>query len=124
MRKPTYAALAQVRAWGWSVSYASGSPAPQGNPRHYKYLWQVFSEESPWQEAAFFEHAPVLCNADFRREVQRLADLGLTCLVYGFRRPRNDPANPWDLTHARWQGWTFAPAWDDDTDPPDTEGHK
>ncbi|GGY34742.1 hypothetical protein [Pseudoduganella albidiflava] len=125
MQKPTYQALLRIPSEEHPrILYASGSPAPQGNPRFYKYLWQVFSLQSPWEGGEFFAHAPVLCNADVEKEVQRLVDLNLSCLVYGFRRPRRDPANPWDLTSPRWQGVRFAVSWDEDTDPVVMGGHR
>lgn len=73
-----------------SVWIAGGSYAPQGNPRLYKYFWQVFSAESPWEDDDFLEHAPALCTAGCEKEVQRLLALNLPCLIYGFRRPRKD----------------------------------
>lgn len=125
MMPPTYRNLQRStdRATPW-VSYCSGSPAPQGNPRFYKYHWQVFSLECPWEEADFFRHAPILCNADCEKEVQRLIARKLSCMIYGFRRPRRDPANPWDLNSPRWEGVRFALSWDEDTDPAIDGGHK
>lgn len=125
MMPPTYRNLHRStdRETPW-VSYCSGSPSPQGNPRFYKYYWQVFSLECPWEEGDFFQHAPVLCNADFEKEVQRLLSRKLSCMIYGFRRPRRDPANPWDLNSPRWEGVTFAVSWDEDTDPVVDGGHK
>lgn len=122
---PTYANLesrtndAQPR-----IMFTSGSLQPLGNPRHYKYIWQVFGTDSPYEGDEFFERAPRLCNAEFEKEKVRLIDQGMSCLVYGFRLPRRDPASPWDLSHARWIGREFAPSWDDDTDPVVSGGHK
>jgi len=106
------------------IIFASGSPRPMGNPRHYKYVWQVFSPESPFEGDAFLERAPRLCNAAFEKETDRLLDQGMTCLVYGFRLPRRDPASPWDLAHPRWQDREFAPSWEEDTDPIVSGDHK
>jgi hypothetical protein len=99
------------------VIYASGSPGPQGNPRLWKYYWQVFSAESPWEDGEFFQSAPLLCNADFEKEVGRLVALGHNCMVYGIRRPRADPANPWEIYSPKWEGVKFAMSYDKDTDP-------
>jgi len=122
---PTYAALAsRSDAAQPRVMFTSGSPHPMGNPRHYKYVWQVFSPESPYEGDAFLEQAPRLCNAAFEQEVKRLVDAGMSCLVYGCRLPRRDPANPWDLGHPRWEGREFAPSWEEDTDPVVSGGHK
>lgn len=122
---PTYANLAsrsddaQPR-----IMYTSGSPHLLGNPRHYKYFWQVFIADTPFEGDEFFERAPRLCNAAFEKETERLFSQGMSCLVYGFRLPRRDPASPWDLSHPRWTGREFAPSWDEDTDPAVSGGHK
>lgn len=106
------------------LMFTAGSPYLVGNPRHYKHVWQVFSPESPYEGDEFWERAPRLCTADFEKETERLLAQGMSCLVYGFRLPRRDPANPWKLDHPRWQGREFAPCWDDDTDPIGEGGHK
>ncbi len=80
--------------------------------------------QSPWEEHEFFQHAPILCNADCEQEIQRLLDQNLSCLVYGFRRPRTDPSNPWDMRNPKWANVEFAVSWDDDTDPIVDGGHK
>jgi len=122
---PTYANLgshtdpAQPR-----VMVTSGPISLYGDPRHYKCLWQVFSPESPYEGDEFFERAPRLCCAAFEPEVARLVAQGMSCLVYGVRLPRRDPANPWKLDHPKWQGREFAPSWDEDTDPIVHGGYK
>lgn len=103
--------------------YANGL-GPVGNPRFYKYLFRVFSDESPWEGDRFFQHAPLLSVADFYTETERLLQAGKSCAVYVVRRPRLDPANPWDLSSPRWEGVTFAPPWDEDLDPVVDGGHR
>jgi hypothetical protein len=125
MMLPTYHNLkASTRWWKPSVSICSGSLGPQGDPRFYKYYWRIFSLECPWEGDAFFENAPALCNADCDREVKRLLRKWRSCLIYGFKQPRMDPANPWDMTHSKWTGRTFSVSWDEDTDPVVDGGHK
>jgi len=124
MMKPAYARLPPWLPDGPGIIYASGPMAPEGNPRHYKYFWQVFSLESPIEGGEFLLHAPALCNAQYEAEVARLHARGLTCMVYGWRRPRKDPANPWDLNNEKWKGVEFAPSWDEDPDPIVAGGHK
>lgn len=125
MRLPTYDYLRNLdRNENPRIIFASGPMGWGGNPRHYKYFWQVFSLESPLEGPDFLQHAPPLCNAQFEAEVARLVGRGMSCMVYGWRRPRRDPANPWDLSKARWHGVEFAPSWDDDTDPIVDGGHK
>lgn len=64
-----------------------------------------------------FSHAPLLSVADLYIETERLLQPGKSCAVYVIRRPRLDPANPWELSSSRWEGVTFAPPWDEDPDP-------
>lgn len=103
---------------------ASGPLCPSGNPRFYKFYWRVFSLKSRLEGNMFLARAPRLCNARYEAEVDRLLARGMPCLVYGFRRPRMDPTNPWDLTKAKWKGVKFAPSWDDDPDLIVDGGHK
>jgi hypothetical protein len=63
-------------------------------------------------------HAPGPC-AYYCNSGSRLAGK-----PYRRSRPRADPANPWNMMHARGRDATFAPCWDDDTDPVVDGGHK
>lgn len=124
MMQPTYRNLKKAtHLWHPSVLFCSGSPGPQGNPRFYKHYWRVFSLHCPWEDEEFFRYAPVLCNTDCEKEVQRLLAQGQSCMIYGFRRPRADPSNPFDRQAEKWANTEFAPSWDDDADPP-LDGHK
>lgn len=125
MMLPTYRNLRSTASW-WqaSVSICSGAGAPSGNPRFYKYCWRIFSIECSWEGEAFFKNAPVLCAADYEKEVARLLRQGLSCLVYGLKLPRRDPSNPWDMAHPKWATREFAPSWEDDTDPIVEGGHR
>jgi hypothetical protein len=125
MMSPTYRNLKATTSW-WrpSVSICSGSRGPQGNPRFYKYYWRVFSLECPWEDGDFFKYASVLCNAACEKEVERLLQKRRSCMIYGFKLPRKDPGNPWDMTHARWANTAFALCWDEDTDPVVEGGHR
>jgi hypothetical protein len=125
MMLPTYRNLKATTSW-WrpSFSICSGSYGPQGNPRFYKYYWRIFSLESPWEDADFFKNAPAFCNADCEKEIARLLRKRRSCLIYGFKRPRRDPANPWDLTHPKWAKAEFAVSWDEDSDPVVEGGHR
>lgn len=122
---PTYRNLkARTSWWAPSVSVCSGSLGLQGNPRFYKYYWRVFSLECPWEDDDFFKYAPLLCNADCDKEVERLLRQRRSCMLYGFKRPRRDEANPWDMAHPKWADTEFAVSWDEDTDPIVEGGHK
>jgi hypothetical protein len=106
------------------VFFASCSTGPSGNPRFYRFFWRLFSLESPLEGETFLQHAPRLCNAQFEGAIERLRGHGMSYLVYGWRQPRRDPSNPWDLNNAKWDGVEFVPSWDDDIDPVVAGGHK
>jgi hypothetical protein len=125
MMIPRYDALkGTADAANASVTFCSGSSGPRGNPRFHKYYWRIFSLECPWEDHDFFRQAPILCNADFEKEIRRLLAKNLSCMVYGFHKPRSDPANPWDISHAKWKNVEFAPSWEEDTDPVVEGGYK
>jgi hypothetical protein len=93
------------------------------NPRFYKYYWRIFTFESPWEGPDFFERATELSTFYAMRLINKYHENRMSCLVYNRRAVRLDPVAPWDLTSAKWQGWRFAPAWNDDSDPI-WQGHK
>lgn len=62
MRTPTYDYLGRLSEEGMSIIYASGPLAPSGNPRYFKYFWQLFSMESPLEGGEFLLNAPALCT--------------------------------------------------------------
>lgn len=125
MIQPTYKNLHRCLTDGADgVIYASGLARPQGNPRLWKYYWQVFSAESPWEGDEFFRLAPQLCIADLEKEVGRLMALSQSCMIYGIRRPRADSANPWNMANQRWKDVAFAVSYDEDTDPIVIDGYR
>jgi hypothetical protein len=92
MKKPLYRYLTSHDAPGPGTMCCSGSLSPQGNPRHWKYYWRVFSAQFPWEDEEFFRHAPVLCNADFIRELECVHALGEWFTVFAVRaRIRSTP---------------------------------
>lgn len=124
MQRPTFRYLASLAQESPTIVFASGSPSLSGNPKMYKYFWQVFSVECPWENDEFFEHAPHLGTADMVRTTERLLAAGHSAVLYGWKRPREGPGMPWKRDHPRWKDVVFAPAWDEDTDEPSLEGHK
>ncbi|MGI4717742.1 MAG: hypothetical protein ACRYGO_05260 [Janthinobacterium lividum] len=124
MRRPTFRYLARLAQESPAIVFASGSPSLSGHPKLYKYFWQVFSVECPWENDEFFELAPHLCTADMVRTTERLLAAGHSAVLYGWKRPRKASGAPWDLAHPRWKDAVFAPSWDDDTDEVSLEGHK
>jgi hypothetical protein len=106
------------------ISWALGPSWPRFNPRHYKFYWQVFTLTSPYEGYEFFQHAPRLCSAQYQKEMERLCAERVPALIYSFKLPRRDPANPFDLSHPKWKDVEFAPSWDEDQDPIVEGGHK
>jgi hypothetical protein len=124
MLTPTFQNFHRRCEDGPFVSYARLSSTMSSRPRLYKYLWQIFTSESPWENEDFFRHTPYLCTAALLCEIQRLTNAGHSCIIYGITRPRKGSGAPWDMNHPRWKNATFAPSWDDDTDPVCMNGHK
>ena len=86
-------------------------------PRFYKYLWQIYTADSPWENDEFFEKAPRLCTHDAMRTISALAEAGKAHIVYNYHLPRRGPEVPFDFESARWRGCKVACAYDDDPDP-------
>ncbi|QOT76573.1 hypothetical protein [Cupriavidus basilensis] len=120
----------------WMPSHAGfarifAAPPPQGhyfsqrlhpNPAFYKYTWRVWTPECEWEGHAFFECVPVLSTARFMAMRDSLKAAGVHHFVYNTARPRLG-ATPFDRSHPRWAGVRFAPALEDDMDPP-WNGHR
>jgi len=94
---------------------------PHANPRMYKYFWRVFVMDTPWENREFFERAPILTTAQFMDLYAKYRANGVSCLIYNYHLPRH--GSIFDQTSAKWEGVTFAPAWDDDPDA-EWQGHK
>lgn len=91
------------------------------NPRFYKYTWRVWTPDSPWEGAAFFADAPLMCTAESHELETRLLAEQKHFFVYNVQRPRF--GGPFDQTAPKWAQVIFAPAYDDDPDPV-WKGHK
>lgn len=124
MQRPSFRFLASLAQRSPTIVYASASPSLSGHPKLYKYFWQVFSVESPWENDEFFASAPQLCTADMVQTTERLLAAGHSCVLYGWKRPRTGPGTPWKLDHPRWKDVAFAPPREDDTDEISLGGHK
>jgi hypothetical protein len=110
-----------VEALGFHLQWFAWPPR---QPKILQILLANIQFGMPLEGEAFFKNAPALCNADCDREVKRLLRKWRSCLIYGFKQPRMDPATPWDMTHSKWAGTTFSVSWDEDTDPVVDGGHK
>ncbi|AIS95995.1 hypothetical protein BTHA_1287 [Burkholderia thailandensis MSMB59] len=93
------------------------------NPRWYKYIWQIWTPDSPLEGAEFFEHGPRYCTAQFHEMEKRMFEAGASGFIYNRQLPRRGLDKPFDLTHPRWANREWVLAWEDDPDP-EWNGHK
>jgi len=56
----------------------------------HQYFWRVFFMETPWENKAFFDRAPVLANAQFMALYGKCRADGVSCLIYSRHLPRLD----------------------------------
>ena len=71
------------------------------NPRYYKYLWWIYTEDSLWEDQAFFDHSPKLCTHDAMVWIETLKMAGQTFIVYNESLPRRGAGVPLDFNSAR-----------------------
>ena len=86
-------------------------------PRFYKYLWQIYTADSHWENCAFFDNAQKLCTHDAMRTIKALVEAGKAHIVYNHHLPRRGPGVPFDFESPRWRDQDYACAYDDDPDP-------
>ena len=123
MRVPNFAALEKQRQEGdrGCHSYAQGM---HPNLLFYKYYWWVFHTDSPCDGQALLTEAYRLPTAAAFELMERLHQAREPYWLYNQQVPRWDPpTTPWDPESPCWQGVTWAPAYDQDTDPAH-QGHK
>ena len=87
------------------------------NPRFFKYLWRIYTADSPWEGDDFFANAPWLCTHDAMRMIESLSKAGQSHIIYNCRLPRAGPDVPFDFESPRWKDYEVACAYDDDPDP-------
>ncbi|WP_290525715.1 hypothetical protein [Alcanivorax sp.] len=92
-------------------------------PAHYKYDWWIFWEESPVDgDELIFNEQYRVCTAEASALYARLMNERTTFFVYSAKRPRLDPANPFDPDAEKWKGAEWAHPLVIDPDPVVTEG--
>lgn len=114
MLRPTKANLARSSG---GVSFCSGDYSLNQNRRVYRYYWQVYTEDSPWEDAEFFQKARKLSIAAYMTLAEQLEREGKRALVYNSKQLRENHGLPLDMNHPRWKGAVLAPSLEDDTDP-------
>ncbi|MEQ3636462.1 hypothetical protein [Alcanivorax sp.] len=92
-------------------------------PAHYKYDWWVFWEESPVDgDELIFNEKYRMSTAEASALYGRLMNAKIVFFMYNRKRPRWDPANPFDPNAERWRDVAWAPSLADDPDPVVIEG--
>jgi len=66
------------------------------NPRFFKYRWQIYTADSPWEGPEFFEKAPRFSIYEAMTLIEKLRDTAQTHIVYNQRLPRSGPGVPFD----------------------------
>lgn len=116
MRLPIKADLARQAASGPGIWFCSGDYSLNPNRRAYKYYWQVFTLDAPWEGPAFFTNAPSLSIAKFAALEEGLRREGKSAYVYSRKYLREGHGLPLDMSHARWKGVQLVVSLEDDPD--------
>lgn len=124
MRVPDFKDFQEERAEGRTGAWRCSGSGLHPNPLYWKYDWWVFHQDSPVDGHAFLTASYRLSTHDALNLIDRIRATGGLCWTYNARRPRLDPEHtPFDPQHPRWKGVEWAPAYDQDPDPP-LNGHK
>lgn len=121
---PTFEKLVAYNAERGPKIRNAGCSSVHPNPRMYKYYWWIFTEHSPVEGTAFLTEPYRLSIFDFQQQLKHCKENNLSAFIYNERRYRLDPSLPFDFDKLRQEGVSFAPCFDDDTDPVTTEGFK
>ncbi|WP_341314540.1 hypothetical protein WN982_04275 [Paraburkholderia sp. IMGN_8] len=87
------------------------------NPRLFKYLWQIWTPDSPLEGEEFLRSGPLLSTGKFVEIEQQMLQARKSGFVYNRCRVRMGLGSPFNLDHPRWKVTEWAPSWDDDPDP-------
>ena len=115
---PKHSDLIRCNGEALRASYAMGV---HPNPRWWKYRWRVFHRESP--EGRVFFSMQDLSTHEAMMLIKNLEAKDEGYLVYNYCQPRSGKDTPFNLTHPRWNGYTPALAYNDDSDL-QWQGHK
>ena len=86
------------------------------NPKLYKYLWRVFSNDSEYEGADFFLLVPELSTAVCFAKLRELELMGAPYFLYNRRIPRRFDGMPFDPQSERWRDTEWALSWEADND--------
>lgn len=107
------------KASGWWMYASRIHPRPE----FYKYDWWIFWAGAPVDgDELIFNEQYMMSTSDALALRDRLSKMGEVYFLYNRKRPRLDPANPFDPSAERWEGVEWAPPLADDPDPEVTRG--
>ena len=105
--------------------YYTGTRGVHENSAWFKYYWWIFTAESPVDGDEFLSSDNRLNSYEYEKEIERIKKLRLEAWIYNQKLHRLGSNSPFDEKKLRSKGITdFAPSFDQDQDPVDSEGFK
>ena len=107
------------------IAFISGSNI-NPNPKLYKYYWWIYSMESKEKSAAevFYSKAHRLTTKKFEEEAIRLQDNKISFAYVNTKLHRLGTIFDYEKLKEKYPDIEFAPAYEDDSDEMNEEGHK
>ncbi len=115
----------EQRGKEFMVIFVSGSNI-NPNPKLYKYYWWIYSMESYENSAAevFYTKAHRLSTKKFEEEAIRLQDNKISFAYVNRKLHRLGTIFDYEKLKEKYPDIEFAPAYEDDSDEMNEEGHK
>ena len=115
----------EQRGKEFMVIFVSGSNI-NPNPKLYKYYWWIYSMESKEKSAAevFYSKAHRLTTKKFEEEAIRLQDNKISFAYVNRKLHRLGTIFDYEKLLKEFSDIEFAPAYEDDSDEMNEEGHK
>ena len=115
----------EQRGKEFMVIFVSGSNI-NPNPKLYKYYWWIYSMESKEKSAAevFYSKAHRLTTKKFEEEAIRLQDNKISFAYVNTKLHRLGTIFDYEKLLKEFSDIEFAPAYEDDSDEMNEEGHK
>ena len=113
------------RGQDFMAIFVSGSNL-HPNPKMYKYYWWIYSMESKEKSAAevFYSKAHRLTTKKFEKESIRLQDNKISFAYVNIKLHRLGSIFDYEKLLKEFSDIEFAPAYEDDSDEMNEEGHK
>jgi hypothetical protein len=115
----------EQRGKDFMAIFVSGSNI-NPNPKLYKYYWWIYSMESKEKSAAevFYSKAHRLTTKKFEEEAIRLQDNKISFAYVNRKLHRLGTIFDYEKLKEKYPDIEFAPAYEDDSDEMNEEGHK